>query len=159
MFSRDNLSTHNPCFSDYSISVAMLRTQATCMVCFDTFPLQDMLAASCQHYFCHPCWRGYTSAAIAGGPACLDLRCPIPKCGAAVRVPLDGRAQQYSLQGSVVQWGFSYHNTEARYSAFQSRTASIRRGSAGWGLMVRGCGSGFWAVLGKGGSCTERRLR
>ncbi|KAL6748380.1 hypothetical protein V8C86DRAFT_2879354 [Haematococcus lacustris] len=61
---------------------------ATCMVCFDTFPLSEMRSAACRHHYCSTCWRGYVKNAIANGPASLDLRCPTPKCKACVPADL-----------------------------------------------------------------------
>jgi ariadne-1 len=55
------------------------------MICFDEFRKESMHAAPCRHYFCGDCWRGYISNAISCGPACLDLRCPLPDCKIAVR--------------------------------------------------------------------------
>lgn len=43
-----------------------------------------MHAGPCRHFFCADCWRGYFSEAISGGPACLDLRCPLPDCKVTV---------------------------------------------------------------------------
>ncbi|KIY99471.1 putative E3 ubiquitin-protein ligase ARI7 [Monoraphidium neglectum] len=58
------------------------------MICFDEFRKESMHAAPCRHYFCGDCWRGYISNAISCGPACLDLRCPLPDCKIAVPSPL-----------------------------------------------------------------------
>jgi ariadne-1 len=57
---------------------------AECAICFERFPLADMLCARCRHRYCKDCWAGYVNVAIDGGPACLDLRCPDPKCIAVV---------------------------------------------------------------------------
>jgi hypothetical protein len=55
-----------------------------CAICFEDHPPQDTRAAACGHPFCVPCWTGYAAAAVQSGPAAaLDLRCPLPKCGAA----------------------------------------------------------------------------
>jgi len=35
--------------------------------------------------YCRDCWRQYLEHAVADGKACLDLRCPAPGCGEAVR--------------------------------------------------------------------------
>mmetsp|Transcript_12046 Transcript_12046/g.25888 ORF Transcript_12046/g.25888 Transcript_12046/m.25888 type:complete len:532 (+) Transcript_12046:91-1686(+) len=59
-------------------------TEEQCMICFDRFPVHDMRAAACKHYFCKDCWVGYISTNIHSGPACLDLRCPLPDCKAYV---------------------------------------------------------------------------
>ena len=61
--------------------------QERCTICFDVFPLGDMRSAPCKHFFCKECWRGYVSNAVASGPACLDLRCPVPDCKACVSPP------------------------------------------------------------------------
>ncbi len=55
------------------------------MICFEAFPVKQMFSSACKHYFCRDCWQGYVSNAVSSGPAALDLRCPTPKCGAAVR--------------------------------------------------------------------------
>jgi len=62
--------------------------QVTCQICFDNFRLTEMRCSPCRHYFCGGCWSGYISTAISGGPACLDLRCPLPLCKAAVPTEL-----------------------------------------------------------------------
>ena len=65
-----------------------------CLICFDDFPKAAMRCAPCRHYFCSDCWRGYVANAISCGPACLDLRCPLPECKIAVRIadgPVAGR--------------------------------------------------------------------
>lgn len=54
------------------------------MICFEEYTHDQMHSAACQHYFCDSCWRGYICNAIGSGPACLDLRCPLPKCSAYV---------------------------------------------------------------------------
>ena len=59
-------------------------TELTCQVCFEAKPKQEMLSASCCHFFCRACWGGYVEEAISSGPACLNLRCPIPDCSAKV---------------------------------------------------------------------------
>ncbi len=58
--------------------------QVTCQICFDSFPVDQMHASGCNHYFCTGCWEGYVAAAISEGPASLNLRCPLPDCKAAV---------------------------------------------------------------------------
>lgn len=45
-----------------------------------------MKAAPCGHLYCPTCWKGYLHEKISSGPAVLDVRCPTPKCGAAVSV-------------------------------------------------------------------------
>ncbi|GBF98045.1 hypothetical protein Rsub_10273 [Raphidocelis subcapitata] len=64
------------------------RASAKCRICFDEFPKASMHAGPCRHYFCGDCWRGYTHEAVCSGPACLDLRCPLPECKVAVPSPL-----------------------------------------------------------------------
>ncbi|KAF7833742.1 putative E3 ubiquitin-protein ligase ARI8 [Senna tora] len=59
-------------------------SEATCGICFDTYPSGEMLDAGCGHPFCSSCWAGYVSIAINDGPGCLLLRCPDPSCCAAV---------------------------------------------------------------------------
>jgi hypothetical protein len=59
--------------------------QETCNICFEQYPVTDMCAARCKHYYCKDCWRGYIHNAIDSGPTCLDLRCPDPECKAVVR--------------------------------------------------------------------------
>lgn len=58
--------------------------QESCSICFDEFKVSDMHAAPCSHFFCRGCWKGYVHTAISGGPAVLNLRCPLPDCSAAV---------------------------------------------------------------------------
>jgi len=60
------------------------RKYETCAVCFDQYPVTDMCAARCRHYYCKNCWQGYIHAAVDNGPACLDLRCIDPDCKAVV---------------------------------------------------------------------------
>lgn len=60
------------------------RKNEICKVCFDSFPVPDMCAARCGHYYCKNCWQGYIHASIDSGPASLDLRCIDPGCKAAV---------------------------------------------------------------------------
>ncbi|GFH32845.1 RBR-type E3 ubiquitin transferase, partial [Haematococcus lacustris] len=91
-FQWDVNRVHDPWFSDMDAVKASVGLQdpgpsttadhATCMVCFDTFPLPEMRSAACRHHYCTACWRGYVNNAIANGPASLDLRCPTPKCKA-----------------------------------------------------------------------------
>ena len=56
----------------------------TCMICFTDYPPDATRSAHCVHTYCKDCYSGFVKAAIEGGTACLDLRCPTPKCGAAV---------------------------------------------------------------------------
>jgi ariadne-1 len=55
-----------------------------CLICFDSFRRSEMCAAACGHAFCESDYGGYVHEAISNGPASLDLRCPLPKCGAFV---------------------------------------------------------------------------
>eukprot|EP00877_Chromochloris_zofingiensis_P011452 jgi/Chrzof1/6560/Cz19g01030.t1 len=55
-----------------------------CLICFETYKKSTMHSAACHHYFCQDCWKGYIVTAISNGPTCLDLRCPLPQCKAAV---------------------------------------------------------------------------
>ena len=56
-----------------------------CGICFDDVPRASTLAARCGHPYCTECWGGYVQAAISDGArSSLDLRCPLPKCRAAV---------------------------------------------------------------------------
>ncbi len=61
-------------------------------MCFDNFPTAAMRSAACRHFLCLPCWQGFISTAISDGPAALDLRCPVPKCGVAVPTALVNEA-------------------------------------------------------------------
>ena len=56
----------------------------SCLICFVDYPPSEMRSAHCGHAYCKDCYSGFVKAAIEGGTACLDLRCPTPKCGAAV---------------------------------------------------------------------------
>ncbi|KAI7979150.1 putative E3 ubiquitin-protein ligase ARI7 [Camellia lanceoleosa] len=58
--------------------------ELTCGICFESYPLDRISAATCGHPFCSTCWRAYMSTSIDGGPGCLVLRCPDPSCCAAV---------------------------------------------------------------------------
>ncbi|GAB4818029.1 hypothetical protein N2152v2_005075 [Parachlorella kessleri] len=60
------------------------RAKELCKICFEQYPVPDMCAARCKHYYCKDCWHGYIQAAIESGPTCLDLRCPDPECKAVV---------------------------------------------------------------------------
>lgn len=52
----------------------------TCLACFESFDKKDLTFSPCGHGMCGECWQGFISAAVDGGPACLDLRCPFPDC-------------------------------------------------------------------------------
>ena len=54
------------------------------LICFCDHPRSQTRAAHCGHAYCIECYSGYVRAAIEGGTACLDLRCPTPGCSAAV---------------------------------------------------------------------------
>lgn len=56
----------------------------SCLICFADYPPNDTRSAHCGHAYCTDCYSGFVKAAIEGGTACLDLRCPTPGCGAAV---------------------------------------------------------------------------
>ena len=56
----------------------------SCLICFADYPPNETRSAHCGHAYCVDCYSGFVKAAIEGGTACLDLRCPTPKCGAAV---------------------------------------------------------------------------
>ncbi|KAL9380442.1 hypothetical protein Peur_026099 [Populus x canadensis] len=87
---------HDAWFSDEDavrISVGLLDKQVvqfsnarelTCGICFESFPRNKIVSASCGHPFCNTCWSGYISTTINDGPGCLMLRCPDPSCRAAV---------------------------------------------------------------------------
>lgn len=86
------------------------RKEETCKICFDAFPVSDMAAARCKHYFCRTCWKGYVHTAVDSGPACLDLRCPDPVCRAVVPTALvldscdaahQSRYKEFSLRSFV----------------------------------------------------------
>ncbi|GLJ47796.1 hypothetical protein SUGI_1009450 [Cryptomeria japonica] len=56
-----------------------------CSICMDAHFITEMKALACAHYFCKPCWVNYIQISIReNGIGCLSLRCPEPKCGAAV---------------------------------------------------------------------------
>ncbi|XP_071690248.1 probable E3 ubiquitin-protein ligase ARI7 [Rutidosis leptorrhynchoides] len=59
-----------------------------CGICFESYPVYKISSAACGHPFCNTCWRAYISTSINDGPGCLTLRCPVPACGAAVRVDM-----------------------------------------------------------------------
>ncbi|CAL9213873.1 unnamed protein product [Arabidopsis halleri] len=58
--------------------------ELTCGICFESYPLEDIVSASCGHPFCTTCWTGYISTTINDGPGCLMLKCPDPSCPAAI---------------------------------------------------------------------------
>ncbi|GLJ47795.1 hypothetical protein SUGI_1009440 [Cryptomeria japonica] len=71
----------------HKASVKQLRAdeQSYCSICMDARFITDMKALACAHYFCKPCWVNYIQISIReNGIGCLSLRCPEPKCGAAV---------------------------------------------------------------------------
>ncbi|EOA39378.1 hypothetical protein CARUB_v10012456mg [Capsella rubella] len=55
-----------------------------CGICFESYPLEDIVSVSCGHPFCTSCWTGYLHTTISDGPGCLMLKCPEPACLAAV---------------------------------------------------------------------------
>ncbi|XP_009785424.1 putative E3 ubiquitin-protein ligase ARI8 [Nicotiana tabacum] len=55
-----------------------------CVICFEDYSSDGILASACGHPFCVECWRGYISNSIADGSGCLNLRCPEPSCKVAV---------------------------------------------------------------------------
>lgn len=73
-----------------------------CRICFENYPVSKMCAAACGHLFCGVCWRTYVSISVSDGPGCLMLRCPEPKCVAAVdqdlvnELVLDEDKEKYS---------------------------------------------------------------
>ncbi|KAL5711399.1 RBR-type E3 ubiquitin transferase [Ranunculus cassubicifolius] len=65
--------------SDHPVSA-----KVTCGICFEYYTRGKMHTVNCSHAFCKECWKGYLKTSIQDGPGCLTLRCPQPKCGAAV---------------------------------------------------------------------------
>ncbi|GJP42569.1 hypothetical protein CLOM_g2120 [Closterium sp. NIES-68] len=67
-------------------SSAAVPATVRCGICFDDHPLEStvVMALCGQHRYCVPCWQSYVASAVADGAGCLSLRCPAPKCGAAV---------------------------------------------------------------------------
>ncbi|KAK9669628.1 hypothetical protein RND81_13G145000 [Saponaria officinalis] len=58
-----------------------------CEICYDSFPLDDFnfyAADYCGHIYCVTCWNSYITTSIDGGPGCLSLRCPYPKCNGSI---------------------------------------------------------------------------
>nr|XP_043617758.1 probable E3 ubiquitin-protein ligase ARI8 [Erigeron canadensis] len=55
-----------------------------CGICFDSVSVTDTANCGCGHVYCKACWKGYVSGSINDGIGCLSLKCPEPKCGAAV---------------------------------------------------------------------------
>ena len=72
-----------------------------CGVCFDTHPAGEMRSAECGHAYCSDCWQGYLCSAIADGPSCLRLRCPMPDCGVLVSALLQWRGHTAWLVSSL----------------------------------------------------------
>lgn len=81
-------TTNNNTLATNQHHTATTPHQQQCRICFDDYPKARMRAAPCRHLFCEGCWRGYFSEAVACGPACLDLRCPLPDCKVAVSEPV-----------------------------------------------------------------------
>ncbi|KAK9806726.1 hypothetical protein WJX72_000715 [[Myrmecia] bisecta] len=79
--------------------------KVTCGVCFDDFKRRDVRSARCGHLFCKDCWQGYVTTAIANGPSVLDLRCPTPKCAAAVPRDLIFEVASKGDQAKYLQYG------------------------------------------------------
>ncbi|KAK1422051.1 hypothetical protein QVD17_24909 [Tagetes erecta] len=55
-----------------------------CGICFESVRVCDTATCGCDHKFCKVCWKGYICSGISDGPGCLSLRCPEPRCDAAV---------------------------------------------------------------------------
>jgi ariadne-1 len=51
-----------------------------CGICFEKYPLDQMFALKCGHYFSKSCWQSYAENAIGDGQSCLQLRCIHPNC-------------------------------------------------------------------------------
>ncbi|GLJ47793.1 hypothetical protein SUGI_1009410 [Cryptomeria japonica] len=71
----------------HKASVKQLRAdeQLYCSICMDAHFIADMKALACAHYFCNSCWVNYIQISIReNGIGCISLRCPQPRCGAAV---------------------------------------------------------------------------
>ncbi|KAL3518780.1 hypothetical protein ACH5RR_021369 [Cinchona calisaya] len=65
-----------------------------CGICLENYSYVDNAVGvdGCGHLFCRTCLGTYVSISINDGRGCLMMRCPQPKCGAAV-----GRELVYSL--------------------------------------------------------------
>lgn len=59
------------------------RKQFFCGICLEDYD-DGGVGVGCGHLFCRMCWETYISVSINDGSGCLMLRCPQPKCGAAV---------------------------------------------------------------------------
>lgn len=61
--------------------------EATCPICFDTFPLDDMdsLCGSQEHSYCYPCLRRYLSQQINDNEV-ETIACPWPGCDSEATV-------------------------------------------------------------------------
>ncbi|XP_074316175.1 putative E3 ubiquitin-protein ligase ARI10 [Silene latifolia] len=57
-----------------------------CGICFDDeFSIDEVRSANCGHIYCKTCWRTYIDITVdETGSGCLRLKCPEPKCPAAV---------------------------------------------------------------------------
>ncbi|KAJ4836261.1 hypothetical protein Tsubulata_033002 [Turnera subulata] len=61
------------------------RITASCRLCFDEFPRDELSSAACGHLYCRTCWSGYVKTSMDDeGLGCIDLRCPEKFCGAAL---------------------------------------------------------------------------
>ncbi|KXZ55686.1 hypothetical protein GPECTOR_2g1236 [Gonium pectorale] len=96
------------------------RDQEHCLICFESYPLCEMRAAACKHFFCKECWRGYISNALASGMACLDLRCPSTECKRKACVP------------SSLVMELASPEEQAKYAAYMIRSYVEDNASMAW---------------------------
>jgi ariadne-1 len=67
------------------VPTALNDRDLVCGICFVRYGPGEMRSAGCgAHFYCHECWCGYVRGAVRDGPRCLSLRCPDPRCSAAV---------------------------------------------------------------------------
>lgn len=60
-------------------------TKKECMMCLEEVPAEDFRAyLNCGHAFCQDCWVEQVETWTAEGMNCLDMFCPLYKCGVAI---------------------------------------------------------------------------
>ncbi|KAK2959106.1 putative E3 ubiquitin-protein ligase dbl4 [Blattamonas nauphoetae] len=52
----------------------------TCPICYEDYPLRDMIHLICNHVFCRPCFTGHVINAFEQGHTCISTRCPMDGC-------------------------------------------------------------------------------
>ncbi|ESQ51856.1 hypothetical protein EUTSA_v10017564mg, partial [Eutrema salsugineum] len=71
-------------FKEPVVDVNDREVNIECGICFETYLQKEITRVSCGHPFCKTCWKGYITAKINDGQACLMVKCPEPSCSAVV---------------------------------------------------------------------------